>query len=230
MLNGVAQDSGSFTGLLPGNYLELVTDVNGCQATTSFKVSAPGHLAVSLSSTEQVILTGMETQLIATATTDTSTHILHYFWTPDSARFDFRNCTDATNCHNPFAAPRTTTVFTVTVMSSDSCYVSDTVTVQVLPQPSAFIPSAFTPNGDGLNDRFEFDILGATNIDIAIFDRWGSKVYVNPAQENKMTGSNGWDGNVNGKPAAFDTYVYQMKVTYWDDTTKDFTGTVTLMK
>ena len=45
---------------------------------------------------------------------------------------------------------------------------------------SAFIPTAFTPNSDNLNDCFVFDILGATNIDISIFDRWGEKVYENP--------------------------------------------------
>lgn len=172
----------------------------------------------------------METQLIATTTTDSNSTVLHYFWEPDTSVFDFRDCVDATNCNKPYVAPRTTTTFTVMVMSSDSCYASDTVTVQVLRQPSAFIPTAFTPNNDGLNDRFEFDILGATNIDIVIFNRWGSKVYSNSSQENKITGHSGWDGNVNGKLAPYDTYVYQMKVTYWDESITDFTGTVTLMK
>ncbi len=230
LLNGAAQDSGTFAGLLPGNYLLLVTDVNGCQGNSNFTVATPGQISVSVVSAEQVILTGMETQLTATATTDSTAQILHYFWEPDTSVFDFRDCVDPTNCNKPFVAPRTTTTFMVTVMSSDSCYASDTVTVQVLRQPSAFIPTAFTPNNDGLNDRFEFDILGATNIDITIFNRWGSKVYSNPSQENKITGHSGWDGNVNGKLAPYDTYVYQMKVTYWDESTTDFTGTVTLMK
>lgn len=230
LLNGAAQDSGTFAGLLPGNYLVLVTDVNGCQGNSNFTVATPGQISVSVVSAEQVILTGMETQLTAIATTDSTTQILHYFWEPDTSAFDFRDCVDPTNCNKPFVAPRTTTTFLVTVMSSDSCYASDTVTVQVLRQPSAFIPTAFSPNNDGLNDRFEFDILGATNIDIVIFNRWGSKVYSNPSQENKITGRNGWDGMVNGKLAPYDTYVYQMKVSYWDDTVTDFTGTVTLMK
>ena len=230
LLNGVAQDSGTFAGLMPGNYLVLVTDVNGCQGNSNFTVATPGQISVHAVSVEQVILTGMETQLIATTTTDSNSTVLHYFWEPDTSVFDFRDCVDATNCNKPYVAPRTTTTFTVMVMSSDSCYASDTVTVQVLRQPSAFIPTAFTPNNDGLNDRFEFDILGATNIDIVIFNRWGSKVYSNSSQENKITGHSGWDGNVNGKLAPYDTYVYQMKVTYWDESITDFTGTVTLMK
>jgi hypothetical protein len=92
-------------------------------------------------------------------------------------------------------------------MNSDSCYASDTATVYVKAEPSAFIPSVFTPNGDNLNDRFEFDILGATSIEISIFN-----------------------GKVSGKDAPYDTYVYQMKVTYFDNSTQDRSGTVTILK
>ncbi len=234
LLNAVAQNTDTFSALLPGDYLLLVTDVNGCQGTTNFSVSAPGAISVDLNVTEQVILTGMQTQLVATAQSD-STPIVNYFWTPETDSnnrviFDFSSCGDLLNCSNPLVAPRTTTTFTVTVMNSDSCYASDTVTVQVLNQPSAFLPTAFTPNGDGLNDRFEFDILGAENISVAIFDRWGQRIYYNPTQVNGINKNSGWDGTVNGKAAPFDTYVYQMTVTYFDDVSKDFTGTVTLMK
>ena len=235
LLNGMGQASDSasitFNNLPANNYLLIVTDVNGCQGTANFNVASPGQINVDLQVTEQVILTGMKTQLIATASSDTS--IVNYFWYPDSTTyqmFDFSLCGDPTNCSNPYAAPRTTTTFTVTVMNADSCYASDTVTVQVLNQPSAFIPTAFTPNNDGLNDRFEFDILGATNIDVSVFDRWGARAYYNPSQANGINNQNGWDGKINGKSAPFDTYVYQMKVTYFDNTTKDFSGTVTIMK
>ncbi|HLP51180.1 MAG TPA: gliding motility-associated C-terminal domain-containing protein [Chitinophagales bacterium] len=235
MLNGVAQSNDTFTNLLPGQYLLLVTDVNGCQGSASFSVSSPSDISVDLNVTEQVILTGMQTQLIATATSDTT--ILNYFWSPDSigsSIFDYSGCGDPLNCSNPKVAPRTTTVFTVLVMNADSCYASDTVTVYVDNELSAFIPSAFTPNGDGLNDRFEFDILGATNVEVSVFNRWGQRIYYNPSQANKMNvGNDGWDGTVDGRLAPFDTYVYQIKVNYMQDyvlSEKDFTGTVTLMK
>lgn len=227
LLNGVAQDTGVFSNLAPGNYLILVTDVNGCQGNASFTVSSPSELSVDLGVTQQVILTGMNTQLVANATS--TSPIIHYFWSPDSV-VDYSICSDPSNCSNPLVAPLTTTTFTVMVMNSDSCYASDTVTVIVLNQPSAFIATAFTPNDDQLNDRFEFDILGASNIEVNIFNRWGQRVYFNPAQANGINNQNGWDGKVDGKLAPFDTYVYQMKVTYWDNATKDFTGTVTLMK
>jgi gliding motility-associated-like protein len=226
-LNGVVQTSDTFTGLFPGNYAIEVQDVNGCTAVSSFSISQPGQITVSLGTTQQVILTGMNTELVATATS--SSAITHYFWNPDSV-VDYSLCVDPSNCATPYVHPASTTIFTVTVMNADSCFASDTITIYVTNTASRFVPTAFTPNGDGLNDRFEFDFLGATNIDIAIYDRWGSVVYSNPNQLNGITGTHGWDGKVNGKDAPYDTYVYRMKVTYFDSSMVDVTGTVTIMK
>lgn len=227
LLNGAGQSSGIFTALPAGDYVLIVTDVNGCQGTAEFTVASPGQISVDLGTTQQVILTGMETQLVAVAQSDTT--ITHYFWQPDSL-INFSGCVDPANCATPYAFPRTTTTFTVFVMNADSCLASDTITITVLNQPSAFIPTAFTPNNDGLNDYFEFDLLGATNINISIYSRWGQRVYYNPSQPNGITNAGGWDGKVDGKLAPDDTYVYKMDVTYWNQVTKNFTGTVSILK
>lgn len=116
----------------------------------------------------------------------------------------------------------------VTVTNALGCSATDTITIYVSTQLSAFMPSAFTPNGDGLNDYFGFDVLGATNLDVVIYNRWGQKVYVNPEQQNGV--NNGWDGKIDGKDAPVDTYVWQLKVTYFDGTTREEKGTVTIMK
>ena len=226
-LNGATQDSSTFYGLAPGHYVILVTDANSCMGTSSFDIASPGQIDVDLTATEQLILTGMYTQLIATATS--TTPIIGYMWSPDSL-MDYSICGDPANCPNPYAAPRISTIFTVTVMNADSCTASDTITIYVSNELSAFIPSAFTPNGDGLNDRFEFDILGATNLDVSIYNRWGERVFVDGAQPNGITGTNGWDGNVDGKYAPDDTYVWKLTVTYFDGVKRDYTNTVTIMR
>lgn len=225
LLNGSGQNSGSFTGLLPGDYVLLVTDANGCQGTDTFRVTSAEEISVDLNVTQQVILTGMQTQLVANSSSATT--IIAHYWSPDTLIVD---CDSTQNCNAPFAKPRTTTTFTVTVMNSDSCTASDTVTVIVQNEISTFFPTAISPNGDGLNDRFEFDILGADHIEITIFDRWGGQVYYNPAQPNGISGSNGWDGTKDGKTLAPDTYVYTVHVTYFDGAPQDYTGTVTIMK
>ncbi len=226
-LNGVAQLSDTFAGLQPGNYLLLVTDRNGCTGRSPFGIASPSQISVHLTAAEQVILTGMNTQLVAT--TISASPVIGYIWSPDSV-VDFSACTDPNNCNAPYVHPLTTTTFTVTVMNSDSCTASDTVTVVVNNQYSQFIPNSFTPNGDGLNDRFEFDFLGGTNIEVSVFDRWGGRVYYDAAQTNGITGNHGWDGTKGGKDVPDDTYVYQLRVTYYDGSVKDISGTVTLMR
>jgi gliding motility-associated-like protein len=231
LVDGQLQATDTFSHLLPGTYTLIVIDANGCQGTATFTVVSPPPLAVTLavnpSDNGQYILTGMNTQLTATATPDTG--IIHYFWTPDTL-MQFTGCADSTDCSSPYAAPTSTTTFMVTVENSDSCFVSDTITIYVDNQPASFIPTAFTPNGDGLNDRFEFAILGAQTIEISIFDRWGQRVYYNPSQTNGITNADGWDGTVSGKAAPEATYVYQMKVTYFDGTVKNRAGTVNVLR
>ncbi len=226
-LNGIVKSDTVFTGLAPGTYGVLVTDVNGCQGSAQFTVASPSQLSVDLTAPEQTILTGMQTQLNTVVTS--SSAVVNYIWTP-SAAIVYDNCPDTANCPNPLAAPKTTTNIMVTVVNADGCSASDTLTIYVLNQPSAFIPTAFTPNGDGLNDRFEFDILGAEKLEVNVFNRWGEKVYFNANQPNGITGANGWDGTKDGKDAPNDTYVYQLVVTYFDGVTKDISGTVSIMR
>ena len=232
-LNGILQPTGTFTGLLPGNYLVIATDINGCTGSDSFHIASPGQLSVTLITTDQFILTGMHTQLVATAVPAAA--VVQYQWSPitvDSVDvFDYSTCGgDTFDCNQPYVSPPFSTTFTITVYDANHCAASDTVTVYVSDKQSSFVPSAFTPNGDGLNDRFTFDFLGATTIDVNIFDRWGANIYHDPAQPNGMSNSIGWDGTVHGKLVPEDTYVYQLKVTYFNGTVKTMAGTVTVMR
>lgn len=229
-VNGVVQASDTFYNVAPGTYTVGVTDANGCTGNTVVTIASPSVIEVDLTAPQSVILQGMTTQLVANTVSDKP--VINYFWGPIDSLiiYDFSNCADPENCFNPHVNPFYTTTFYVTVMNADSCTASDTVTVVVEVEPKAFIPSAFTPNADGLNDRFEFDILGATDIEVSIWDRWGSRIFYNQHQANGFSGANGWDGTKDGKQLPNDTYVYQMKITYFDGRTKDITGTVTLMR
>lgn len=94
---------------------------------------------------------------------------------------------------------------TYQVQSIDAFGCKDTayVTIKVIYKSHLSIPSAFSPNGDGLNDVFKIvnsnfeKLLGFT-----IYDRYGQEVF-HTTDINK-----GWDGKVNGKDANVDTYMY----------------------
>jgi len=93
---------------------------------------------------------------------------------------------------------------------------------EVIPPLSVFIPDAFTPNGDGLNDSFGVKGEGIQNFTLSIFNRWGEQVFVchNARQQ--------WDGTYQGKPAEGGTYVYRFLAS--GKGAKERTGSVTLIR
>lgn len=118
-------------------------------------------------------------------------------------------------------------LFEVTIYGG-GCEQRTTVFVQVLEYICGdiyiFIPSAFTPNGDGENDilyvRGEF----LQELELKIFDRWGELVFETNDQ------SKGWDGTYKGKPLDPDVYVYHMKAICIDGQETLFKGNISLLR
>src|SRR6185503_2364146 len=75
---------------------------------------------------------------------------------------------------------------------------------EVVPPISIFIPNAFTPNNDGINDYFSVKGEGIQNFKLLIYDRWGEVIYKsnNPADH--------WDGRYQNEPVENGTYVYEV--------------------
>ena len=87
-----------------------------------------------------------------------------------------------------------------------------------------YIPNAFTPNGDGLNDRFGAKGLYITEFSMRIYTRWGELVYSN----NSIFDS--WDGRFNGKICDEGTYIWMATVKGLDNNIRYLYGNVNLMK
>lgn len=86
-------------------------------------------------------------------------------------------------------------------------------------------PSAFTPNGDGINDiLLPLGGLHATSVSIEVWNRWGQMVY------SSSDPSQGWDGNYNGAPAHTGVYAYLIKFTTSEGDKKKTKGNVTLLR
>ncbi len=124
--------------------------------------------------------------------------------------------------------PNTTTVYTLTVTSSNGCVNVGTVTVNVNKCCTRVtIPNSFTPNGDGLNDEFGvIELENLTTFSLQVFDRFGNKVFEANNDKNKK-----WDGKYKGKLCDYGTYFYLVK--YDCSLTKDIgilKGDVTLFK
>src|SRR3546814_8685199 len=99
---------------------------------------------------------------------------------------------DAPSSPTTKASPLVSTTYVLTVTNENGCTASDTMHVAVLDK--MIIPSAFTPNADGMNDAWE--ILGITDYPgatVRVFTRWGATVYQSRGYPVP------WDGTLNGK-------------------------------
>jgi len=85
------------------------------------------------------------------------------------------------------------------------------------------IPNVFTPNGDGKNDIFFINARGVYEFDLLIYNRWGMLMYSTNQIEQ------GWDGTVNGRPAAGGVYFIKAKIVGRNETI-DHQGTVHLFR
>lgn len=93
------------------------------------------------------------------------------------------------------------------VLTASNKYCSDTATVNVTLAIDLFIPSAFSPNKDDVNDRWTITNAEAfEDIEIKVFNRWGTLLY--HSQNGGYTRASAWDGTYNGEPLPVATYYY----------------------
>lgn len=117
-----------------------------------------------------------------------------YQWSPpdglDNATISFPN-----------ASPASDVTYTLTVTSPQGCAASDAVFVKVLKAPS--VPNIFSPNGDGVHDRWVIPYLESyPGCTIDVVNRYGQPVY------HSVGYATPWDGKINGKDAPVGTYYY----------------------
>lgn len=120
--------------------------------------------------------------------------------------------------------------YTVQAVNEYGCLDEDQVYIEVDNTRSIFVPNAFSPNGDNINDKFFVQGQGFGRIEnVYVFDRWGELIY-------KRSGvwindeSIGWDGYFNGKSAMPAVYTWMAEITFLDNETEYFTGDVTLIR
>jgi gliding motility-associated-like protein len=88
---------------------------------------------------------------------------------------------------------------------------------------AVYIPNSFTPNGDNVNDIFTFTGYGIDSYELNIFNKWGEIVF----STNNIPS---WDGQCNGEACPQGTYVYHLHVNFIDNSTKDYSGKLTLIR
>lgn len=124
-----------------------------------------------------------------------------------------------------FVEPTETTTYYVQTTSIYGCSTIDSVTVYVLERPTLLVPTAFSPNGDGLNDRLFpiTDKIASINA-FQVFNRWGEMVYETSNFES------GWDGTFRNVPQEIGNYAWFVSATSIHNDVVTAKGNVTLVR
>jgi gliding motility-associated-like protein len=112
------------------------------------------------------------------------------------------------------------------IVSDPYCSDSAFINVKVFKtNPQVFVPTAFTPNGDGLNDLVRPIAVGIKNIEyFSIYNRWGQLVFTTSIN------GHGWDGRISGKMQGSNTFVWLVKAIDYLNRPYFQKGTVTLIR
>jgi gliding motility-associated-like protein len=107
---------------------------------------------------------------------------------------------------------------------ANTCFNSDSIYINVLPVFDFGFPTAFSPNGDGVNDYFEINGGPVKNLELSIYNRWGEKIYESIGSKSK------WDGKYKGEYVNTGVYSYVATIYEYGRKIKEKWGTMTIVK
>lgn len=197
----------------------IATSPFGCTGTNSNQVG----LLVYSSPTAAFTMSGNDLTIIEPTVSfvdQCSGNTIGWLW-------DFGDTTTSTLA-SPMHSYQRTGTFNVRLIAESFGGCMDTVEhpVVVNPEFTVFIPTAFTPDGDGLNEIFYVYGTEITSFKMQMFDRWGNMIF----QSEDLY--EGWDGRVYGGTdiAQQDVYVYKVFIKDFEGKSHKYTGSVTLLK
>jgi gliding motility-associated-like protein len=196
----------------PTIYRLQVTDNYGCDFKVFDEVTVTMNNPVpAFAGNDTIAAIGIPQQLFGSGG-------IKYVWSP-------AHILDNPFSPNPFALLQTDTRFYLTVKDSLGCTGTSSVFIKLYKGPAFYIPNAFTPNGDGLNDIFRAIAPGMKQtVYFRIYDRWG-KLMFDTQNLNK-----GWDGKYGGSLQPTAVYVWIIKGIDITGKTIEKKGTVTLIR
>jgi gliding motility-associated-like protein len=213
---GIRTPDAATTQVVPAGtqqYVVTIKDGYGCNYTVSDTVLITMQPPVkAFAGNDTIAITGIPHQLQASGGTQ-------YLWEPGGL------------LNNPFIANPLATIFadsvgfTVRVTDAKGCIGLDTVKVKTLDGITYYVPNAFSPNGDGLNDVFRPVPVGIVSTQFfRIFNRYGQVIF-----ETTQV-AKGWDGTFKGVQQPIGNYVWIIKGKDRNGRTLEMKGNVVLVR
>ena len=197
-------------------YILRVSDTLGCPKPSSDTIVVTvAPLIIANAGRDTVALPGQQIQLNASGGQ-------RYIWSPELGL-------DNPSIANPvstLAVDTDSIKYRVRVMDVNGCYGEDDVVIRVYKTgPDIFVPSAFTPNGDGKNDILRPVTVGISQLNyFRVYNRWGQLLYTTTEI------GKGWDGLFKGVKQASNSYIFATEGTDYTGKTVFRKGTTVLIR
>jgi len=195
-------------------YIVTVRDNLGCPKPVKdsvWVIVAPPVVANAGPSDTTVVL-GQPLQLNATGADS-------YIWSPATWLSN-------PGISNPLALPQDDITYMLTATTAQGCIGTDFINVKLYKvDPDLYVPTAFSPNGDGLNDVLKPILLGMKELHyFKVFNRWGKLLFSTTQKDT------GWDGKFNGKAQDAATYIWMAEGVNYKGELREKKGYTILVK
>ena len=177
------------------SYSLMVTNAGGCKSLKPDSVVLTVLPAVNIFAGRDTSI-AVNQPLQLNAVDNNNAGFINYSWSPS---FGLNN----TIIKDPVAILNRDITYTVTATTAEGCTAKDDISVKVFIGPEIYVPNAFTPNNDGLNDIIKPILVGIKELKyFIIYNRYGQEVYRTSIQDA------GWDGRIKGVMQNTGNYVW----------------------
>lgn len=210
--------SPSYEFTQPGTYDVTMTVNNpGCSNQMSVPTLVEAYPVPVASFEANPDKTSLKTPIITFSSTSVDNNLTYNWLTDDGGAYDVPQFTHT-------YADSGVYVVKMKIINEYGCPDSTTRIVTITPRYMLQIPTAFSPNNDGMNDKFEVRGNGVKKFRMSIYNSWGSLIF-----ESESI-SKSWDGIVNGQPALPGVYIYRTYFQDENDEVSEQTGSIILIK
>jgi len=207
--------------LNPGTYWIQIEGPCGLYRDTILLESVSPNLIANLGP-DRTIIPG-ETLLLEARHSGNTPQFYSWYSYPETA-FNCDNCTIQR------VQPNEETTFSVIITDQFGCTASDSVIVKIKNEIPIFVPTAFSPDDNGINDMFyPHGPASSATAEFKVYNRWGELVFSQPACLLDVP-EHGWDGNISGKPAPAGVYLWILRLRFADNSTQTLQGSVQLLR